>query len=176
MNATYPIKTNVWNKFFLTLLALPLGMIDEVFGEVESGAADFGVVPIENSTEGTVNNTLDRFLSTSLHICGEVELRIHHNLMGRMTALGEVQRAVALAGDGGTYGTRPVDFSPPPEGVAVGAAALGGVCVEEGRGVAVGVGLVLVEGLEGRRVGSSLVRGASISSTWCPVAMVAWSN
>ena len=40
-------------------------------------------MPIENSTEGTVNNTLDRFLNSPLKICGEVELRMHHCLMGR---------------------------------------------------------------------------------------------
>jgi prephenate dehydratase len=45
---------------------------------VESGTADFGVVAIENSSEGTITNTLDRFLASALHICGEVELRIHH--------------------------------------------------------------------------------------------------
>jgi chorismate mutase/prephenate dehydratase len=52
-------------------------------------------VPIENSSEGTVNNTLDMFLTSPLGICGEVELRVHHNLMGRMAALGEVQRICA---------------------------------------------------------------------------------
>lgn len=71
---------------------LPLTSVQEVFHEVESGAADFGVVPIENSTEGTVNNTLDMFLTTPLKIIGEVELRIHQNLMGRMAMLGEVRR------------------------------------------------------------------------------------
>ncbi len=71
---------------------LPLTSVEEVFHEVESGAADFGVVPIENSTEGTVNNTLDMFLSSPLKICGEVELRIHQNLMGRMTMLGDIRR------------------------------------------------------------------------------------
>jgi chorismate mutase/prephenate dehydratase len=71
---------------------LPLTSVQEVFHEVESGAADFGVVPIENSTEGTVNNTLDMFLTTPLKIIGEVELRIHQNLMGRMTMLGDVRR------------------------------------------------------------------------------------
>jgi chorismate mutase / prephenate dehydratase len=71
---------------------LPLGSVQEVFHEVESGAADFGVVPIENSTEGTVNNTLDMFLTTPLKIIGEVELRIHQNLMGRMTMLGDIRR------------------------------------------------------------------------------------
>ncbi len=71
---------------------LPLTSVEEVFHEVESGAADFGVVPIENSTEGTVNNTLDMFLTTPLKIIGEVELRIHQNLMGRMTMLGDIRR------------------------------------------------------------------------------------
>jgi len=62
---------------------VPLGAIDEVFREVESGAAHFGVVPIENSTEGVVNHTLDMFASSPLKICGEVELRIHHHLLGK---------------------------------------------------------------------------------------------
>jgi chorismate mutase / prephenate dehydratase len=71
---------------------LPLTSVEEVFHEVESGAADFGVVPIENSTEGTVNNTLDMFLTSPLKIIGEVELRIHQNLMGRMSMLGDIRR------------------------------------------------------------------------------------
>lgn len=62
---------------------LPLGAIDEVFREVESGNAHFGLVPVENSTEGVVNHTLDMFMSSSLKICGEVELRIHHHLIGK---------------------------------------------------------------------------------------------
>src|SRR6204780_264807 len=72
--------------------ALPLSSIDEVFHEVEAGSADFGVVPIENSTEGTVNHTLDRFLTSPLKICGEVELRIRQHLMGAMTALARIER------------------------------------------------------------------------------------
>ncbi len=55
--------------------------IGDVFREVEAGSVQYGVVPIENSTEGVVNHTLDNFVSSSLKICGEVELRIHHNLM-----------------------------------------------------------------------------------------------
>ena len=85
-------QTAVLTHFGHSVRALPLGSIDEVFHEVESGAADFGVVPIENSTEGTVNHTLDRFLSSPLKICGEVELRIHHHLMGNMNALGRIVR------------------------------------------------------------------------------------
>ena len=83
-------QTAVLTHFGHSVRALPLGSIDEVFHEVESGAADFGVVPIENSTEGTVNHTLDRFLSSPLKICGEVELRIHDHLMGNMNALGRI--------------------------------------------------------------------------------------
>jgi len=49
-------------------------------------------VPIENSTEGTVNNTLDMFLTSPLKICGEVELRIHQHVMGRMHGLEKVVR------------------------------------------------------------------------------------
>ena len=55
--------------------------IDDVFREVESGAAHCGVVPVENSTEGMVNHTLDCFLASRLRICGEVELSINHAFM-----------------------------------------------------------------------------------------------
>ena len=82
----------VLKHFGHSVRALPLPTIDEVFHEVEAGAADFGVVPIENSTEGTVNYTLDRFLTSPLHICGEVELRIHQHLMGRMDGLEQIER------------------------------------------------------------------------------------
>ena len=85
-------QTAVLTQFGHSVRALPLGSIDEVFHEVESAAADFGVVPIENSTEGTVNHTLDRFIGSPLRICGEVELRIHHYLMGQMSALGRIAR------------------------------------------------------------------------------------
>ena len=64
-----------------SVATVPLGAIDEIFREVESGAAHYGVVPVENSTEGVVTHTLDRFMQSPLHICGEVELRIHHHLL-----------------------------------------------------------------------------------------------
>lgn len=85
-------QTAVLTHFGHSVRALPLMSIDEVFHEVEAANADFGVVPIENSTEGTVNHTLDRFLLSPLKICGEVELRIHHNLMGLMNSLGRIVR------------------------------------------------------------------------------------
>lgn len=62
-------------------VANPFSAIDEVFREVEAGAVHYGVVPIENSTEGVVNHTLDNFMNSNLKVCGEVELRIHHNLV-----------------------------------------------------------------------------------------------
>jgi len=74
---------------------LPLAGIDEVFREVESGAAHFGVVPIENSTEGVINHTLDLFVSSPLRICGEVELRIHHHLLGKAKALKKPKRVLS---------------------------------------------------------------------------------
>lgn len=82
----------VLKHFGHSVRALPLATIDEVFHEVEAGSADFGVVPIENSSEGTVNYTLDMFLTSPLKICGEVELRIHQHLMGRMDSLELVER------------------------------------------------------------------------------------
>jgi chorismate mutase/prephenate dehydratase len=85
----------VLKHFGSSVRSLPLPAIDEVFHEVEGGVADFGVVPIENSSEGTVNHTLDMFLASSLKICGEVELRIHHHLMGRMSTLADVRRVCA---------------------------------------------------------------------------------
>jgi chorismate mutase / prephenate dehydratase len=88
-------QSAVLKQFGHSVRALALTSIDEVFQEVQAGNADFGVVPVENSSEGTVNNTLDRFMSTSLSICGEVELRVHHNLMGRMKDMAQVQRICA---------------------------------------------------------------------------------
>ncbi|BCE02899.1 prephenate dehydratase [Marinicellulosiphila megalodicopiae] len=65
--------------------SMPMTTIDEVFREVEAGACEYGVVPVENSTEGVINYTLDSFLNSNLKISGEVELRIHHNLMTAKT-------------------------------------------------------------------------------------------
>jgi chorismate mutase/prephenate dehydratase len=69
--------------FGLAADAVPVASIDEVFREVESGAADFGVVPVENSTEGAVGRSLDLMPQSPLKVCGEVIVRIHHNLMAK---------------------------------------------------------------------------------------------
>ncbi|TAL56981.1 prephenate dehydratase [Pandoraea sp.] len=68
----------------------PCASIDDVFRAVEAGAADFGVVPVENSTEGAVSRTLDLLLQSPLTISGEVALPIHHNLLtlsGKLTGV-----------------------------------------------------------------------------------------
>ncbi len=72
-----------------------LTAIDEIFREVEAGSADFGVVPVENSTEGAINHTLDMFIRSPLKICGDVELRIHHQLLSRSGELASVKRVCA---------------------------------------------------------------------------------
>jgi len=87
--------TAVMKQFGHSVRALPVPTIQEVFHEVEAGIADFGIAPVENSTEGTVNHTLDMFLTSPLRICGEVELRIHQHLMGKMAELTQVRRVCA---------------------------------------------------------------------------------
>ena len=62
---------------------LSMTTISDVFREVESGSASYGVVPVENSTEGVISHTLDEFMTSSLSICGEVALRIHHHLLSQ---------------------------------------------------------------------------------------------
>ena len=88
-------QTAVFKHFGHSVRALPFHTIDEVFQEVECGAADFGVVPIENSTEGSVNNTLDMFLTSPLKIAGEIELRIEQHLMAREKGLENIERICA---------------------------------------------------------------------------------
>ncbi len=73
----------------------PHASIDEVFRDVESGLSHYGVVPIENSTEGVVNHTLDMFLNSPLQISGEVELRIHHCLLCKEISIVEAKTIYA---------------------------------------------------------------------------------
>jgi chorismate mutase/prephenate dehydratase len=90
-------QSAVTKHFGHSVRALSVTSIDEVFHEVEAGVADFGVAPVENSTEGTVNHTLDMFLTSPLKICGEVELRIQQHLMGRMKDLSRIKRVCSHA-------------------------------------------------------------------------------
>ena len=73
----------VWQQFGQAVEGLPCVSIDEIFRSVEAGTADFGVVPVENSTEGAVNRTLDLLMRTTLSISGEVALPVQHSLMTR---------------------------------------------------------------------------------------------
>lgn len=65
----------------------PCRSITDVFDEVEAGRSDYGVVPIENSTEGVVNHTLDMFLDADLKICAELELPVSHALLAQAAPL-----------------------------------------------------------------------------------------
>ena len=66
--------------------------IDAVFEQVQAGEADFGVVPVENSSQGIVSHTLDMFLLSDLKICGEIELRVHQNLISLAKSLDKIER------------------------------------------------------------------------------------
>lgn len=77
----------VYAQFGGAVEGLPCVSIDEVFRATEAGTADFGVVPIENSSEGAVNRTLDLMLQMSLSVSGEVAIQVHHSLMSHSGAM-----------------------------------------------------------------------------------------
>ena len=81
--------------FGASLAAVPCASIDEVFRATAAGAADFGVVPVENSTEGVVARSLDLFLHTPLIIVGETSLLVRHNLLRRSEGLDGVSAVLA---------------------------------------------------------------------------------
>jgi len=66
--------------------------IDEVFRDVTSGAAHYGVVPVENSTEGAIGRTLDLLMESPLQICGEVMLPVHQCLLGQSDELSSIKK------------------------------------------------------------------------------------
>ena len=77
-------------------ICVPQTTIDAVFSQVESGECNYGVVPVENSTEGMVSHTLDNFMDSSLKISGEVEMRIgHHLLVAPNTSEQDIKRICA---------------------------------------------------------------------------------
>lgn len=77
-------------QFGIGRSAVVCGSIDEVFRTVEANQADYGVVPVENSTEGAIGLTLDLLLSSSLKICGEITLPIHHCLLSQQTDITKI--------------------------------------------------------------------------------------
>jgi chorismate mutase/prephenate dehydratase len=82
----------VHKHFGHSVHALSHPAIDVVFDQVQGGEADFGVVPVENSTQGIVSHTLDMFLTSDLKICGEIELRVHQNLLTHAKSLDQIER------------------------------------------------------------------------------------
>ncbi len=74
---------------------MPMGTIAEVFHAVEKGRAQYGVVPVENSIEGVVTHTLDMFMDSRLKICGEVQLRIRHQLLSKAESLSSVRKVLS---------------------------------------------------------------------------------
>jgi chorismate mutase / prephenate dehydratase len=71
------------HRFGQSVELIPVGSIAAVFEEVHRKQADYGLVPIENSTDGRIADTLDTFTRLRVRICGEVQLRVHHALLGR---------------------------------------------------------------------------------------------
>ena len=82
----------VHKHFGQSVHALSHPAIDVVFDQVQAGEADFGVVPVENSSQGIVSHTLDMFLLSDLKICGEIELRVHQNLLTHAKKLDQIER------------------------------------------------------------------------------------
>ena len=80
-----------------SVVTQPQKSIDAIFREVAAGSVDYGVVPVENSTEGVINHTLDQLVNSSLKICGEVALKIHHHLMGLDGELSTVKKIYSHA-------------------------------------------------------------------------------
>jgi chorismate mutase/prephenate dehydratase len=87
----------VYQQFGHAVEGLPCASFDEVFRATEAGSADFGVVPVENSTEGAVNRTLDLLLQTSLVISGEVSMPVSHSLMTRSGTMEDIDVICAHA-------------------------------------------------------------------------------
>ncbi len=85
----------VRRQFGSAVEAQPCASFDEVFRAVEAGTAEFGVVPVENSTEGAVNRTLDLFLQSPLRICAEVLVPVEHSLMNQSGRLDSITRVCA---------------------------------------------------------------------------------
>lgn len=81
--------------FGSSIVRVPCVSIDEVFQAATSGSADFGVVPVENNTEGVVTRSLDLFLNSPLHIVGETSLLVRHHLLRKEASLQGIQAVVA---------------------------------------------------------------------------------
>jgi chorismate mutase/prephenate dehydratase len=87
----------VRQHFGHAVAAEPMATIDEAFRSAESGATQFAVAPAENSTDGVVGRTLDLLLTTPLKVCGEIDLRVHQNLMSKAKDAKQIRRIYSHA-------------------------------------------------------------------------------
>lgn len=85
-------QTAALKHFGHSVSTVPMSSIPDVFASVESGNADFGLVPVENSTEGVISHTLDMFIDSELKVCGEVEIPIHHHLASKLQDIGKIKQ------------------------------------------------------------------------------------
>lgn len=82
----------MFQRFGQATEGVPADSIDKVFAVVENGAASYGMVPVENSTEGAIGRTLDLLLDSNLNICGEVLLQVHQCLLSNENDLSLIRK------------------------------------------------------------------------------------
>ncbi len=83
------------NHFGASVLSVSKSSVEEVFMSVERRETHYGVVPVENSTQGIVSSTLDMFMKSSLKISGEIEMLIHHNVLSKCKVLSDIKKIYA---------------------------------------------------------------------------------
>lgn len=83
------------NHFGSSILAMPCPSVEEVFASVEKRDSHYGVVPVENSTQGIVSSTLDMFMKSNLRISGEIELLINHNILSKSKSINDIKKIYA---------------------------------------------------------------------------------
>ena len=91
-------------QFGSSVTGLPCATLDDVFRTTEAGGADLAIVPLENSSEGAVNRTLDLLLATPLGMLAEVSVSVQHNLLTKSGSMRGVVRVCARAGIGAVRG------------------------------------------------------------------------
>ena len=84
-------QSAAFKHFGHSVSTVPMSSIPDVFSSVESRHADYGLVPVENSTEGVISHTLDMFIDSNLKVCGEVEIPIHHHLANKSQDMASVR-------------------------------------------------------------------------------------
>ncbi|MEM7195547.1 MAG: prephenate dehydratase [Pseudomonadota bacterium] len=81
--------------FGSTMQIEPCDTVSDAFRAAETGRTDFCVVPVENSNEGGVGSTLDRLVTTGLEVCGEINFKVHHNLLSNCEAIADIKQVTA---------------------------------------------------------------------------------